>query len=318
MGNLCKFSSPEVGDTIFDRKENSKTDFDNENNYNDNNFQFKSKIPISSDNNLNNRYNNEYTNIQNNEIDKNEYANIQNNEIDKNENNNINNEIKEESPQDKIEEEKKKEEKKEELEKEKSENQKSENEIKASQIKRSYNKDVFELINKIRQDPSSYADQILDSIQYINETKEIVKDKTTGEEKEIIKRTFKKKVKVALSRGKIAFEEAADELRQLKPVKPFIFNNDIIIPLPDTIEQMKDPHFLKNQGEEKKKNSILDIYYKDLVKDPQISVLLMIVDDNGKKNGKKRYCLLNEEYKYIAINSKFIDKTFIAYFSFAK
>ncbi len=44
----------------------------------------------------------------------------------------------------------------------------------------------------------------------------------------------------------------------------------------------------------------------------------MIVDDNGKKNGKKRYCLLNEEYKYIAINSKFIDKTFIAYFSFAK
>ena len=51
---------------------------------------------------------------------------------------------------------------------------------------------------------------------------------------------------------------------------------------------MKDPNFLKNQGEEKKKNSILDIYYKDLVKDPQISVLLMIVDDNGKKNGKKK------------------------------
>ncbi len=44
----------------------------------------------------------------------------------------------------------------------------------------------------------------------------------------------------------------------------------------------------------------------------------MIVDDNGKNSGKKRYCLLNDEYKYIGINSKFIDKNFIAYFSFAK
>ena len=315
MGNLCKFSSPEIGDTIFERRDNSKSDFDNENNNNDNNFRFQSPIPISSDNNLNNRYNNDYTNNKNNEIDKNEYTNINNNEIDKNENNKINNnEIKEESLQEKIEEEKK-----EELEKEKSENQKSEGEIKSSKIKYiNYNKEVFELINKIREDPSSYADKILDSIQYINEVKEIVKDKTTGEEKEIIKRTFKKKLKVALTRGEIAFKEAADELRQLKPIKPFIFNKDILIPLPDTIEQMKDPNFLKSQAEEKKKNSILDIYYKDLVKDPQISVLLMIVDDNGKKNGKKRYCLLNEEYKYIAINSKFIDKTFIAYFSFAK
>jgi hypothetical protein len=81
---------------------------------------------------------------------------------------------------------------------------------------------------------------------------------------------------------------------------------------------MKDPNFLKNQAEEKKKNSNLEIYFKDLVKNPQISVLLMIVDDNGKNSGKKRYCLLNDEYKYIGINSKFIDKNFIAYFSFAK
>ncbi len=250
MGNLCKFSSPEIGDTIFERRDNSKSDFDNENNNNDNNFQFQSPIPISSDNNLNNRYNNDYTNNKNNEIDKNEYTNINNNEIDKNENNKINNnEIKEESLQEKIEEEKK-----EELEKEKSENQKSENEIKSSKIKYiNYNKEVFELINKIREDPSSYADKILDSIQYINEVKEIVKDKTTGEEKEIIKRTFKKKLKVALTRGEIAFKEAADELRQLKPIKPFIFNKDILIPLPDTIEQMKDPNFLKSQAEEKKK-----------------------------------------------------------------
>ena len=44
----------------------------------------------------------------------------------------------------------------------------------------------------------------------------------------------------------------------------------------------------------------------------------MIVDDSHKNAGKKRECILSPEYKYIGINSKFIGKTFIAYFSFGK
>ena len=300
MGNLCRFSNNEEGNANFDRKEISNNDFYNNNNINGQNFTFKSKSHNPSDNNLNNRYDDKYTNNNNNEINKNE-------------NEKINNEIKEESHEEK------KDEKETELDKFE-ENKKSEfNELKSERItKTNYSKEVFELINKIREDPSSYAKTVEESIQYINEAKEIVKDKKTGEEKEIIKITFKKKLKVALTRGEIAFKEVANYLREIKPVQPLIFNEDILIPLPDTIDQMKDPNFLKNQAEEKKKNSNLEIYFKDLVKNPQISVLLMIVDDNGKNSGKKRYCLLNDEYKYIGINSKFIDKNFIAYFSFAK
>ena len=291
MGNLCKFSTPEVGNTNFEMIDNNNNDL-----YDDiKNFTFKSKNPISFGNNMNNRYNNENEN------------NI-NNEINKNENNIIKNEIKEEPTSEK------KEKESEIIE----ENKKLENEVKSPHLKLDYNKEVFELINKIRQDPSSYAKKVEDAIQYINEVKETVIDKKTGQEKEIIKRTFKKKLKVALTRGEIAFRETADLLRKKKPVEPFIFNKDILIPLPNTIEEMKDPNFLKNQAEEKKNNSNLELYFKDLVKIPEISVLLMIVDDNGKNSGKKRYCLLNDKYKYISINSKFIDKSFIAYFSFAK
>ena len=54
------------------------------------------------------------------------------------------------------------------------------------------------------------------------------------------------------------------------------------------------------------------------LKIPEISGLLMIVDDTNKNAGKKRKALLNKELKYIGVNSKFIGKTFVAYFSFSK
>ena len=44
----------------------------------------------------------------------------------------------------------------------------------------------------------------------------------------------------------------------------------------------------------------------------------MIVDDSKKHPGKKRLTLLNKDLKYIGITSKFIGKTFIAYFALSK
>ena len=60
-------------------------------------------------------------------------------------------------------------------------------------------------------------------------------------------------------------------------------------------------------------------FYKERVGDPDISVLLMIVDDRNKMDtGKKRKALLNSEFKYIGITSKYIDDVFISYYSFSK
>ena len=130
---------------------------------------------------------------------------------------------------------------------------------------------------------------------------------------------YKRKVKVALTRGKPAFLEAAEDLRNTEPLPPLEFVPEICIPLPEDEFDMKDNNFLKKKVIELKKEGInIDIFYKDLVKIPEVSALLMIVDDSGKNAGKKRMTLLDKNIKYIGVNSKFVGKTFIAYLSFVK
>ena len=81
-------------------------------------------------------------------------------------------------------------------------------------------------------------------------------------------------------------------------------------------EKIKSTKVFQELVEEKKKNVIIDAFFKDLVKDPYTSVLLMIVDDNGKSAGKKRNVLLGKDYKKIAVTSRKVKKTFCAYFTF--
>lgn len=175
-----------------------------------------------------------------------------------------------------------------------------------------YPEKLVEIINNIRQDPVAYSEIIEDSIKNIvenNNKDDITKNKII----------YKKKVKVALTRGEIAFHEAAEELRDTEPLPPLEFSAGLCIPLPDKEEEIKDSTFLKNQVLELRKEGInIDVFFKDLVKIPEVSALLMIVDDNGKNAGKKRMTLLNKDFKYIGVNCKFIGKTFIAYLGFSK
>ena len=54
-------------------------------------------------------------------------------------------------------------------------------------------------------------------------------------------------------------------------------------------------------------------YWRDVIKDPQISFLLMIVDDNGVKSGMKRKDILNPNMKFIGISSAEINRNFACY-----
>ena len=67
----------------------------------------------------------------------------------------------------------------------------------------------------------------------------------------------------------------------------------------------------------REKNNV-DVYFKDLIKLPEVSALLMVVDDSERNPGKKRNALLNEEFKYIGISNKFFEGKFLAYFTFSK
>ena len=164
-----------------------------------------------------------------------------------------------------------------------------------------YPERIVELINNIREDPVGYADIIEDKNDPAN-----------------IRLIFKKKVKVALNKGEPVFREAAEILRSLSPLPPLEFREEKCIPLPENEEELKDPTFLREQVKKIREETAIDVFFKDLIKVPEVSGLLMMVDDTNKNAGKKRMALLNKDLKYIGVTSKFIGKTFIAYFSFSK
>ncbi len=174
-----------------------------------------------------------------------------------------------------------------------------------------YAEKMLSLINKIRDDPVSYADIIEDSIKNIIEEQ----DKNDETKTRII---YKKKVKVALNRGESAFHEAAEELRSMNSLPLLELKNDICVPLPEDVEDIKDSSYLREQVKILRETANIDVFFKDLIKIPEVSALLMIVDDSGKSPGKKRQAVLNKDFKYIGISSKFIGNTFIAYFAFSK
>ena len=123
---------------------------------------------------------------------------------------------------------------------------------------------------------------------------------------------------MALNKGEEAFHEAAEMLRKMEPLPPLEFNGNICIPLPQSDEELKDPNYLREQVKAVKENYNIDLFFKDLIKLPEVSALLMVVDDSVKNTGRKRNAILNKEFKYIGINSHFVGKTFLAYFAFSK
>ena len=171
---------------------------------------------------------------------------------------------------------------------------------------------IFEHINKLRTNPSYIIPEIESGMENI--TKE--KNKKNPNEEKLI---YKSKVKVALTKGKEAFEEAISILKTVQPMEPLIFKENMCLPVPTTEEEFKDKEFLKNNVSVIKGQGInIDNAWKDLVKDAETSFLLMVVDDSGKKAGMKRNDILNPSYKYVGISSTMIGKSFVAFCTFSK
>ena len=96
-------------------------------------------------------------------------------------------------------------------------------------------------------------------------------------------------------------------------MKKLKFKPEITIKIPNTIEEIKDKTYMKIKVRELLNNNInINSYWRDNIKDPETSFILMIVDDQ-KKSGMKRKDILNPDYKYIGISSVMIDKNFACY-----
>ena len=170
------------------------------------------------------------------------------------------------------------------------------------------------MINKVRLNPVEYANYVLENLKNICiENKEELNKKT--EMKEIKQITvFKKKVKVRLYKGEEGFLETAQLLQKIPSMEPLKFNENIVIPISDSFKDSVNFDLMKN----KINSSNINLFFKGNIKNPEIAVLLMIVDDSEFSEKKKRNALLNKEFQYIGIDSKFIGKNFVSHFSFSK
>ena len=167
----------------------------------------------------------------------------------------------------------------------------------------SYSEAIFELINKIRANPRKYADTIRDAIKNIV----IIKDKFV----------YKDRVKVALVEGEPAFLEAVNFLEKTHPMDPLQFDNAITIPQPTNEKEAKDFNYFQQHLNTIGKERKLQMHFKELIKIPEVSAMLMIVDDVNKNRGKKRKALLNPDFKNVGISSAEFGKTFVAFFTFS-
>ena len=204
-------------------------------------------------------------------------------------------------------------------------NTKEKNDISISSVisslyKNDYNTRMVDLINKLRTNPKEYAKIILSNIQYIQKRVKITADDITGQNEEKEEIFFQKKIKVELYRGEIAFFETAEFLNKLKPLKELKVKEEIKMNLlPETEDQiLNDKILIKNQLDEIKKRFNISAFFKDNLRNPEIGLMLMIIGDNKYSQNKKRNALLNPDYKYIAVNSKFIGDKFVSYFTFSK
>jgi len=152
-----------------------------------------------------------------------------------------------------------------------------------------YMQKVYCLINKIRTCPSKFSDFVTFSQRYIK----TVDDRTI----------FDHKIKVALNEGKQMFVECAKYLSKLPPMEELIFCDDIVLECPTEPNSIRDINYFKQKVIEKKENQNIEAYFKDSISEPEISVLLMIVDDSFKNPKKKREAVLNPNFKYIGISS---------------
>ena len=160
---------------------------------------------------------------------------------------------------------------------------------------------IFENINKIRENPQSFIEII-----------EQAKKNIILDQRGIY--IYKSTVKVALSKGLPAFDEAIDFLKQLKPMNKLIFSNELLIESPINEEQIKDKKYMNEQNNKKVQNGIpIKSFWRDIIKDCKTCLILMIVDDTGVNSGKKRNDILDPNMQCIGIVSKKIGKSFASY-----
>ena len=121
-----------------------------------------------------------------------------------------------------------------------------------------------------------------------------------------------------MKEGEPAFNDAIEFLKNCKPMNPLTYTGSLIPILPKNEEELIDRNYLRIDVEKMINSGIrIKSYWRDVIKDPEISFLLMIIDDNGIKSGMKRKDILCPYVKYIGISSSEVNQNFVCYVTLA-
>ena len=165
-----------------------------------------------------------------------------------------------------------------------------------------YSKYLLEQINKIRIDPKSFIGVIEDAKDNIKINKEGICYYKSN------------KLKVCLNEGESAFNDSIEFLKNCQPMEPLEFSPSLIPDLPTTVNEMNNINYLKISIKKMMNDGLkINSYWRNVIKDPEICFLLMIVDDSDKSKGMKRVDILNPKMKYIGLSSVEIDGKFMNY-----
>ena len=164
-----------------------------------------------------------------------------------------------------------------------------------------FSKALFSQINKIRSNPQSY-------INFIENSKKNIMTDKKG------RLIYNGTIKIALTRGEQAFDEAIDFLKKSKSMEQLVFNPYLTVEMPKTANEIKYKNDLRYKVEKMiNKGIMIKSFWRDVIRDPEISFLMMMVDDTGEMSGMRRKDLLDPNMKYIGINAVEINGSFVCY-----
>ena len=163
-----------------------------------------------------------------------------------------------------------------------------------------YSRYILDEINKVRTNPQSFIGIIEDA-----------KDNISQRNGRIF---YNGKLKIALTKGESAFNDVINYLRNAKPMEKLQYSKLMTVKPPINEKNINDKKYMGNKVKNMLKNGInIKSYWRDIINDPGISFLLMIVDDNGPKSGMRRNDILDPNMKYIGISSAQINHSFSCY-----
>lgn len=178
---------------------------------------------------------------------------------------------------------------------------------------RDYTAGYLKEINICRANPSLYALEIENVIQFIKEDKE----KNTF--------TFEKEgmPKIPLIKGEVFFREVAEKLRRIQPIQLLEVRDDLRVPISNDPLKVTEWNSMKEAVDKVVESFKETSNYKSYCfhydvgpTNAKNSFILQLVDD-APFNLKRQKNILNPDFKYIGINAIKIKNKNCGYFLFA-